>query len=300
MTVTSAKERTGGLVWVAAGASLWGTDTVLRQPLTAHWNSAQIVLGEHLILTAVLAPVLWISRSEWRKLGPLEWAAVLGVAWGGSALGTVCFTKAIAMGNPTTAVLLQKTQPLAAVLLARVLLGEALGRRFWMYLAAAIFAAWVVSFGLEIPGGAAAARMAPALLAVSAAALWGSLTVLSRFALGRLSFHALTALRIIVATPLLVGLAWFNWGPAGAFPEPRELLSLALLALVPGLVALLIYYRGLSGTTASRAAVAELSFPAVAAILNRVFLGATLSIAQLAGFALLWGVILKLKGSDHA
>ena len=86
-----------GLLWVAAGASLWGTDTVLRQPLTSRLSSAQIVLGEHLILSVILLPVLWSSRAEWRALSALEWAAVLGVAWGGSVhqvtrFGPVKFT----------------------------------------------------------------------------------------------------------------------------------------------------------------------------------------------------------------
>src|SRR5690242_18996667 len=66
-----------GALWVALGAALWGTDTVLRRPLTASLSSYQIVFFEHLILTVILLP-LW-----WRKAGSLtrvQWAAVLGIA----------------------------------------------------------------------------------------------------------------------------------------------------------------------------------------------------------------------------
>ena len=52
-------------MWVAFGASLWGTDTVFRQPLTATLSSSQIVLFEHLILSVLLAVPLYLIRSQW-------------------------------------------------------------------------------------------------------------------------------------------------------------------------------------------------------------------------------------------
>src|SRR3712207_8383002 len=52
--------------------------------------------------------------------------------------------------------------------------------------------------------------------------------------------------------------------------------------------------RGLSGTKASYATLAEISFPASAVILNWVFLGVTVTANQLAGFGLLWAAILAL------
>lgn len=287
--------RSWALVWVALGAGLWGTDTVLRRPLTAVMSSARIVLAEHLILTALLVPVLWRERRFVRRLGRLGWAAVLGISWGGSALGTVLFTEAIRGGNPTTAVLLQKTQPLFAALLAHALLREPLGRRFWVYLGLAVAGAYLVGFGAQLPVAALAqARAVPAVLALAAAALWGGSTVLGRFALETLSFPALTALRIVLATPLLLAAAALRSTPAPVFPGARVIMPLVLLALVPGLLALLLYYRGLRRARASLAAIAELSFPAVAALLNWVFLGARVTPVQAAGFVLLWGVILKL------
>jgi drug/metabolite transporter (DMT)-like permease len=97
----------------------------------------------------------------------------------------------------------------------------------------------------------------------------------------------------MTALPLLAFLAWLRphrW----PVPVPRDALSLLALALVPGLAALLIYYRGLRQTHASHAAIAELSFPATAALLNWTLLGASVSPAQLAGFALLWFAILAM------
>ena len=280
-------DRRWGLLWVAAGASLWGTDTLLRRPLTRTLGSAQIVWLEHLILTLVLLPLVWRSRREWKELGAREWAAVLAIAWGGSALGTVLFTEAIRVGNPTTAVLLQKTQPLFTALLAWVMLGEKLEKRYWACLGVALAAGYLVSFGWARarPQGLLAAG-----LAIGAAALWGSCTVLGRFALRSVSFPVLTVLRIVAALPVLTvlggGRVEAGWREAGL---------LTAMALVPGLAALLLYYYGLRHTRASLAALGELSFPATAALLNWTFLGARISAGQAAGFAMLWGVILYLE-----
>jgi drug/metabolite transporter (DMT)-like permease len=78
---------------------------------------------------------------------------------------------------------------------------------------------------------------------------------------------------------------------AGFAAEPARVV---LLALVPGLLGLLLYYRGLSSTKASYATLAELSFPTSAVALNWIFLGVTISANQVLGFVLLWGAILVL------
>jgi len=161
---------------VALGASLWGTDAVFRQPLTARLSSSQIVLLEHLILTAALLAPVWKMRSQWLALGGKQWGALLGVAWGGSALGTICFTEAIKLGNPTAAILLQKTQPIFAALAAWMLLEEPLGRRFWICLSVALCGAYLVNFGWSAP--VAGIERKAALSALAAAALWGGSTVL--------------------------------------------------------------------------------------------------------------------------
>lgn len=293
--------RPWALVWVAFGAGLWGTDTLLRRPLTTHFSSAQIVLAEHLILTLVLLPVFWRARAEWLALRPLQWGAVLGIGWGGSALATICFTEAIRIGNPTAAVFLQKLQPLFTALLAALLLGEPLTRRFWVCLLVALGGAYLVSFGDQLTLSEwAPVRASAALLALAAAALWGASTVFGRFALKSLSFWTLTALRIVFATPLLLALALFGARPMAARVTGVQAMSILLMALVPGLAALLIYYRGLRHTRASLAALAELSFPATAAVLNWMFLDAPVAPLQLAGFALVWSVVVYLERGARA
>ncbi len=276
---------------MSAGACLWGTDTILRTPLTVHFSSASIVLLEHLILGAALLPVLWIWRQQWLKLRWTEWLAVFGIAWGGSALGTVLFTEAVHRGNPTIAILLQKSQPIFAALLSGVFLLEPLGMPFWSRLILALGGAYLIQFGWSLPDPD---RLTAApFLAGGAAGLWGASTVLGRFLLLRTSFLMLTALRIVVALPPLAAAVWLQH-PAVAAPINRQMVvELLFLALIPGFAGLMLYYHGLSHSRASRASVAELCFPATAVLLNWYFLHTRFSLFQGAGFVLLSGAIIS-------
>jgi DME family drug/metabolite transporter len=54
--------------------------------------------------------------------------------------------------------------------------------------------------------------------------------------------------------------------------NPSTLASLLYVALVPGLIALILYYQGMLRTTASKTTFMELLFPVTAVTLNTIFL----------------------------
>jgi drug/metabolite transporter (DMT)-like permease len=285
-----------GVLLVALGAALWGTDGVLRVPLLREMSPVAIVLGEHLILLLYSVPAVALGWGALRQLGGRGWLALLVIGWGGSALATVLFTAAFAAGDPTVAILLQKTQPLFAIALAHLVLKERLGLAYWPLFAAAMVGAYLVSFGNLSPFAALGSEAgAGALLALGAALLWGSSTALGRFVLRDVHFHALTGARLLLAlVPLtVIALAQGSLGEMGAgfASRPGRLL---LLALVPGLLGLLLYYRGLSSTRASHATLAELAFPATAVALNWALLGVGVNAGQVVGFFLLWVAIYAL------
>jgi drug/metabolite transporter (DMT)-like permease len=292
--------RNGGylsVLLVALGASLWGTDAVLRVPLLEVMSPPAIVLSEHLVLLLYSVPAVVLGWRFLLNLGTSQWIALLVIACGGSALATLLFTAAFASGNPTTVILLQKTQPLFAIALAHILLQERLRWVYWPCFAVAVLGAYLISFdGLVEPFEAlGSAQALPAALTLGAAMLWGSSTALGRFVLKDVPFHTLTGARLLLALPVLWGIVLVQGSlgemGAGFAAEPARVV---LLALVPGLLGLLLYYRGLSGTKASYATLAEISFPASAIALNWIFLGVAVSANQVIGFFLLWGAILVL------
>lgn len=286
-----------GVLLVAIGASFWGTDAVIREPLVDDISSTSIVFAEHIFLMIFALPVLWMARDFLWKLNRLEWGALIIIGWGGSGLATVLFTEGFVHGNPTTVILLQKTQPLIAVLLATLLLKEKLPALYWPLFGTAIIGGYLVSFGtLDPVWNLPNAQVTAAALAVGAAMLWGASTVMGRFLLRKGSFSTVAAARFTMALPFLAGLALFR-GDFGATFDGMAAFPgrLFLVALIPGLLAMLIYYEGLSRTQASYATLAELAFPATAVIVNWFFLDATISLNQAIGFVILWVSIAGLS-----
>ncbi len=253
---------------IALAAMLWGSDLLLRpNALSAGWSPAWVVLGEHLILSVLFLPVLWRERQRLSVLNKAQWAALLFVAWGGSALATWLYTKAFTLdfSQALTVVLLQKTQPIVAILLAGLLLGERRGPAFWAWAAAAFAGAYLL-IGFQRPPSLSDIHAQQALLALGASALWGAATVAGRSLSNALSPSGLAGARFALAVPVLLALTLV---PTGAVSAPTHsihfaALFLLLIVLLPDLAGMVLYYFGLRGTPASVATLAELCYPLTA------------------------------------
>lgn len=256
-----------GFLLVALGAALWGTDGLFRQTLALELPAPVVVFWEHLILVAVTIPFLLRFFRNRPRLSRKDWIALLFVGAGASAVATVLFTMAFTYGDPTTPLLIQKIQPVVAVLGAYLLLGERLLPRYGWYFLFAVGGAYLIAF--PDPTDVGVSRLAPALLALGAAALWGMGTVLGRHLTRKIPTNQLTALRFAIGLPTaLIILLLRNEAAMALEITLPEFGGLMLLSLVPGLAAIMIYYRGLSTTPASSATLAELAFPLTALLIG--------------------------------
>lgn len=290
------------LALVAVAATLLGLEGLLRQPLIDEMSATSIVLAEYVLLTLFAVPVVIRQREALARLSWRTWGVVLIIGTGSSGAAALLFTKALESGNPTTASLLQNTQPLFVVFLAVMLLRERLTRIYWPCLGIALVGAYLLSFGATNTLAALSREdLAAAGLALGAAALWASGTVLGRLALSELSYVTLTALRILFALPFLAIVAI----PQGAVSESFSGLAafpvrLGVAALVPGLIAMLLFYRGLRGTKASYAVLAEFMYPTAALVGNWVVLGTVITPLQGLGCLFLIATILVLAWKPAA
>ena len=102
-----------------------------------------------------------------------------------------------------------------------------------------------------------------ALLVLGAVILWAAGTVLGRYALADISFASTSAMRFTLALPVLLVLMLTDRGVSG-FTQYTigQLPSFLGIALIPGLVAMVLYYRALASTPASISTLAELGYPA--------------------------------------
>src|SRR5438128_5915166 len=261
------------VVFVALAATLWASDAYFRNQLVQHLSPTQIVVAEDALVTLFLVPVLIRSRHELRALGARGWVAVAIIAAGAQALATILFTASFSIAAQhqlyAETFVLQQTQPLIAIVLAWIILGERRRPWFWPAAAVAIVAVYMVLFASDPFSPVSAlqqGRLEVGLLALGAALLWASGTVLGRFALGSISFWSMTSLRFTLALPLLVTIVVVQYG-MGAFSHYRFsdfVPNLLAIALALALLALLLYYRALCRTPASLAPIAEMAYPVAA------------------------------------
>jgi drug/metabolite transporter, DME family len=279
-----------GAFLIAIAAALWGTDALLRKPLADSTDAATIVFGEHLVLVLIMLPVIPAAfaaalRAGWRYVLA---AAAIGV--GASAIATILFTEAFVRGDPVTPVVLQKVQPLVAVVGAWFILGERPRPQYGWLLLGGLAGTWLIAF--PSPFDISVEQALPALLAISAAVLWAMGTVLGRLLATRLRFQHVTALRFAFGLPASAVAVLVLGAPFTT--SASDFVWIAVLAIVTGLVALSLYYIGLQRTPAIIAALAELTFPVTAAAVGYIAFDATLDGSQWLGVALTSAVVLVL------
>lgn len=275
---------------MALAASLWGLSALWRGPLARELPSLAIVLWEHVLLTAVMLPWLVPALRRLRRASARTQLSVLVIGAGSSALATVLFTTAFRLGDPITPQVLQKLQPLFALALAALLLGERVRRSYLLFLLPALVGAWLMTFADPLGVSVASARAA--LLAVGAAALWAAGTVLGRGASAELRFVDLTALRFAIGLVTLAAVAALTSTPL-AVPWSAAP-SILALALLPGLTAMVLYYLALGRTPASRATLAELAFPLTAALIGVLAFDARPTASQWVGIVIVLATVVAL------
>jgi drug/metabolite transporter (DMT)-like permease len=275
--------RSTGIVLVAVAAALWGLDAWIRQPLAHSTTVATIVFGEHVVLVALTLPFAAGALAAVLRLGWRYVAAAFVIGAGSSAVATILFTQAFVDGHDyVTPVVLQKIQPVVAVVAARAILGERARPRFALYLVPALVGAWLI--GVPHPLHPTVHGLRPTLYALGAATLWALGTVLGRYLARVMRFEHVATLRFLFGLPASA-VALLVLG-APAFASGHDSLYIALLAFVTGFLALGLYYYGLRRTPAVAATLAELAFPVSAILVGYFKFGQTLTNGQWIGVGL--------------
>lgn len=300
-------ERSKSGFWlVVLGAALWGADPLFRIILLKeHMTATQIVLIEHILLVLFVAPMLWKHRSELKGLKLRHVGALLFLSWGGSAVATILFTQGLSSGNLNAVVLLQKLQPIFAILMAKLLLREKLPKHFiWLFIVA-LAGTYLLTFGFTFPFGHVNDFVkVGSLFSLGAAALWGGSTVMGRLMVGKMEYETVTSLRFILALPLLIGITINQGDPWQVHTDGGTLAAVSInmlgQALLPGLFSLMVYYKGLTTTKASVATLAELSFPMVSVLINWIVFHQVVTPTQAVGFILIWAALFMISRKSAA
>lgn len=287
-----------GITFVILAGILWAVDTLIRYPLLGAGISAErIVFIEHLFLSLYFIPVLFKDAKKIGnfKLSSVFYFIVIGVF--GSAIGTLTFTKAFMMINPSLVILLQKLQPIIAISLASVFLGEKVQKPFLFWAFISLIGGLLISSPDIMPG---LSDMNFSMALLSQNALWGyGLTMIAVVSWGastvfgkKLSAQGFDETQIMGGR-FILGMAFMTfylYYKFGALTLDWNLMTygkILVMVILSGFMGMYFYYKGLKLLSARACALAEMFFPFSAVAINWVFLGAKLLPVQFLGAGLL-------------
>ncbi len=276
-----------GILAVMGAAFLWSLDGVFLRPKFYNYPAGAVVFLEHLLglIFLSLAGVLL----HWRKIFTKNrvwglslikrrtWLALLWVSLFGGLIGTLMITKAFFLaidGQVTfaTVIILQKLQPVFALLMARIILKEKLSGKFYGWAGLAIVASYFLAFGKTgLHLSSLNLTHSAGWFAFLAAFSFGSSTVFGKRLVDALSFSLATVLRFALTVILVGGLLLLD----GDFSkitilDGQHWKLLMIIVLSSGAVAMYIYYYGLKRIPASLATIAELFWPLSAIFLDYI------------------------------
>lgn len=286
-------------VFVVIAAILWGIDGIILRPSLYGLPVPFVVFIGCAIITITLSPILVKNFPIIRALPRRNLIAFIGVALFGEAIGTMAITKALFFVNYinlSVVILIQKLQPVFAILLASILLKEKLTKDFFIWGGLAIIGAYLMTFGYTLPNFNTGDKTTiAALFAFIAAFSFGSSTVFSKIALKNVPFEVGTYLRFAFAAVILLIIS-VSTGDFNSFSQvtPTQWLIFALVALLTGGPAIFLYYYGLKKVSASVATICELAFPLTAVILEYVIHKNFLNEVQWLGAIVLFTGIIRV------
>ncbi|MGL5543917.1 MAG: DMT family transporter [Cetobacterium sp.] len=287
-----------GLICLAA--TMWGFDGIVLTPRLFKLDVAYVVFVLHLL--PLLGMSLIFGKSEIgniKKLNKEDLFFYFLIALFGGALGTLSIVKALFLVNfnhLTVVTLLQKLQPVFAIVLARILLGEKVGKNFIFWALAALVSGYFLTFQFTLPHFEAGDKVgAASLYAVLAAFSFGSSTVFGKKILTNSSFKTALYTRYLFTSIITGAIVIFN-GNLGWFfkTSPDQWLIFVIISLTTGSGAILLYYLGLRHIRANIATMCELCFPVSSIVFDYIFNKKILSPIQFISAGILLFTIYKI------
>ena len=285
-----------GIFYILIACSLWAVDTLIRYPLLGEGVSAsRIVFTEHLILTLFFVP-LFIKKIKvfWQaRVAYVFYFLIIGGL--GSAIGTLAFTRAFSLINPSLVILLQKFQPIIAITMASIVLKERMRKDFILWAIVCLIGGGLISYN-DIAWGLKEINFDRSLLdqkfllgyglTFLAVFSWGCSTVFGKklttcgfkeqeIMAGRFSMGLICLFPILLTGEIEMDSNPMTWG------------KIIAMVVISGLLGMFFYYKGLKLVSARVAALAEMFFPLCAVLVNWIFLNQALTFQQILGGVLL-------------
>jgi drug/metabolite transporter (DMT)-like permease len=272
-------------------AAIWGGSFIFQRVAAPVLGAVAVAEGRLLIAGLVLS--LWFRLTgfdpDWRR----HWKQYIAIGMVNMALPSLLYGFAMMHVPAALAAILNSTSPMFGALFAALFLGERLTARKIAGCAAGASGVALIAQ----PGGFASTPMfATAVAACLAACVCYGYTgvVMRKFAAQTPSRGVAVGSQLTGAAMLLPLLAFL---PPPAEPTVLALSNLLALALLGNALGMVLYFRLITDTGATRALTVTYLMPLFAVLWGMLFLGESLPASALAGGALiLAGTVLVTRG----
>lgn len=289
-----------GSVLVCLAATMWGFDGIVLTPRLYHLQVPFVVFILHLL--PFIGMSLLFGKDEIPNIKQLKVKDLFFffcVALFGGCLGTLSIVKALFLVNfqhLTVVTLLQKLQPIFAIILAAIILKEKLKPSFIFWGILALVAGYILTFEFTLPTTEGDNLLKASLYSLLAAFSFGSGTVFGKRVLNATGFR--TALYIRYGfTSMIMFIVVLCLGQLNQFAvaSTMDWAIFAIIGITTGSFAIYIYYVGLSTITASISTICELCFPLSTVLFDYVFNGHFLTPVQIVSAIIMLFSIIKIS-----
>ena len=279
------RKRYIGATAIILAATMWGFDGVVLTPRLYNLNVGFVVFMLHFVPFVLMNTFLFKEYKRLKEFTKADFLLLGGIAFFGGALGTLAIVKALFLvrfDHLSIIVLLQKLQPIFAIILAAVFLKEKIKRRFIFWALLAIIASYFLTFGFKkLNMSEDAPLIQAALWALVAAFSFGSATVLGKKALTRLPYYTTNFFRFGFTTILML-IYILVIGKLGEIQNVTSTnwLFFLIIAVTTGSGAIFLFYFGLNKVKAMVSTICELFFPISAIFFDYFINGHLLTVVQ--------------------
>lgn len=294
------KERYIGATAIIIAAILWGFDGVVLTPRLYNLDVGFVVFMLHLVPFIIMNIFLFKQYKYLKVFSGKDIILFVSIAFFGGALGTLAIVKALFLvefQHLSIVVLLQKLQPVFAIILAAIFLKEKIEKRFYFWAVLAVIASYFLTFGYRLPHiGQDANLIKAAIWAVVAAFSFGSATVLGKKAVSKYPYYTTNFFRFGF-TSIIMLLFVLVTGKLGEFASITNMnwMILVIIALTTGSGAIFLFYYGLNKVKAVVSTICELLFPISAVIFDYFINGKVLSPIQIISAAIMILAIVEIS-----
>ncbi len=291
-----------GIFLIILACLCWALDGYYRYPLMkSNLKAEWLVFAEHSLLVLIFFyPIMQGLINMIQRATASIWISFFMIGALGSALSTVFFSKAMFILNPSIVIVLQKLQPIIALLLAKVLLKEKLPWHFLLIALAAISGVVLLTYNdfAKIDFSTSSNDSSLILYGYSFAFLsvigWASATIFGKKIFNQtsdyLGVYQVLGLRYFLGwLALLVYLEFFNtssWDNIYDSLIPN-FNSIFLMVMISAVIGMSFYYQGMKILRSRIIVIVELWYPFLAILINSKLLGIHLDWVQILGAAIL-------------